>query len=290
MINTTAIIISYNSAIEIGACIDSLLSQQDVNLDIIVVDNASADNSLEVLKGYQDKIKLIASPENLGFGRANNLAASQSNSDFVFLFNPDARLPDEHALSHLIAYLKAHEKVGLVAPKMLDESGQHETLPRYSYPGQKHASVDFSELPGKIAWVIGACMLLPKAVYQDIDGFDEAFFLYGEDADLCLRVRKHGYRIDYLEDISVVHIGGASEKHAASYDKTMRKQKALHHFYGQHYSKQDATYLVLREMRRAKWRMFIYRLAGVFSKNKKARYGHYRAVYDSSKTFLGAMN
>lgn len=290
MINTTAIVISYNSAIEIAACIDSLLSQQGVDLDVIVVDNASADSSLDVIKSYGDKVTLIESDENLGFIRACNLAFKEVVAPYVLFFNPDAYFVDPDALKSMLDIFKAQPGIGMVAPKILDESREHETLPRYTYPGQKHVKRSFADLPGKITWVLGACMLIPSDIFRKLGCFDDALFMYGDDVDFGLRLREAGYRIEHLNTVLVVHVGGASEKHAASYDKTMRKQKALHHFYRQHYSKQDAACLAFREMRRAKWRMFIYRLAGVFSKNKRARYGHYRAVYDSSKIFLDAMN
>ncbi|MAZ77228.1 MAG: hypothetical protein CMF39_00930 [Legionellaceae bacterium] len=288
-IKITAIIVNYNTANEVGHCIDSLLKQRDVELEIIVVDNASSDSSLYVLKHYHDSIKLIESSENLGFGRANNLAFSQSTGDYIFLFNPDARLSDELGLSKLASYLKVHQQAGLVSPKIMDESGRRETLPCYVYPGQKHASQNFSHLPGKIAWVIGACMLIPRSVYQAIDGFDESFFLYGEDADLCLRIRQAGYQILHLEKVLVVHVGGASEKQAHSYDKTLRKQKALHHFYRQHYTAGDAIHLVSRELKRARRRLLGYQIKRLFGSRHQSRCEHYRAVYDSSKAFLGAI-
>lgn len=278
-----AIIVNYNTAKEVVACIDSLLNQRGVNLDVVVVDNASTDNSLDVLRTYEEKITLIASPKNLGFAKANNLVFEQSQSDYTFLLNPDARLTDELALQQLIDSIDSNKAIGLLTPKILDESGKHETLPRYTYPGQKYTQRDFSQLRGDIAWVVGACMLMPSHVYQEVGGFDEGFFLYGEDADLCLRIRQVGYCIEQLSEVLVVHIGGASEKQAPSYDKTMRKQKALHHFYQQHYSKQEALRLVLKEMRRARGRMLLRR-------RKNPRYHHYQAIYDSSKQYLEEMS
>lgn len=287
MLDVSVIIVNYNTANVIRSCIESILRQRHVHAEIFVVDNASTDDSVDRLRSMGDTIHLVLSPENLGYGRANNLAFQQVKGRYVILLNPDTRLQREEDLRNLITFMDVHPEYGLASARVLDEKGNKETPPKKYYPGEKYIGRSYQNLPGQHAWVLGACMILLKRVYEEVGGFDERFFLYGEDADLCLMLRRRGYAIGYFPDVKIIHIGHASERKTSSFELSMKKQKSLFSFYQKHYSKSDTNYLVAREYKQARRRLFLHKLRcrSRVAPNP-ARLEHYRAVCESSRRFL----
>ncbi|MCP3679605.1 MAG: glycosyltransferase family 2 protein [Gammaproteobacteria bacterium] len=121
MSDISVIIVNYNTAEEIVSCIDSILIQQEVSVEILVWDNASQDNSLEVLRRFTDKIQFVASKENLGFGKASNLLVKQATSPYIFLLNPDAYLQSCHTLIELINFMRQNPQYGMVGARLINE-------------------------------------------------------------------------------------------------------------------------------------------------------------------------
>ncbi len=238
----SVLIVNYNTAKYAEACIKSLLNQRNIKLEIIVVDNASVDDSVNVLKNvFGKKIILIESKENLGFGRANNLAAGKAKGEFILSLNPDTEIQDQLAISKMVDFLAGNQRLGMVGPKIHEPRKNKYVTPRLSYPSSKKLKFNqnFKQLPGKIAWLLGACLLLRHEVYQEISGFDPDYFLYGEDADIGLRLRKHGYEIGYCEAATIIHVAGASEFGADSLDKWLRKKRGVFLFFTKHYDQRD---------------------------------------------------
>ena len=268
------IIVNYNSGSYALDCIRSLAGQRDVNLEIIVVDNASKDNSLELFAANMpDEVLLIKSHENLGFGRANNLAASRASGDFLLLLNPDTKIDDPYAIKKLLETLQRQPKLGLLAPAVDEPRKNKQVLPRYRYPAANQLSYTqkLKQLPGKIAWVLGACMLIKRSVYNEIHGFDEDFFLYGEDVDICLRLRLVGYEIGYVDDVRIMHISGASEIGADTLDKWLRKRRGIYLFYLKHYDARDVLHIARKAILKSKFYLLALRLRTIFSdKNSPA--------------------
>lgn len=238
----SVLIVNFNAGNYAKACIKSLLNQSNIKLEIIVVDNASVDDSVNELKNtFGKKITLIECKENLGFGRANNLAADKAKGEFILLLNPDTEIQDQLAVSKLVDFLTANNRLGMVGPKIHEPRKNKYVTPRLSYPSSKKLKFKqkFETLPGKIAWLLGACLLLKRDVYQEISGFDPDYFLYGEDADIGLRIRQHGYEIGYCEDVVIHHVAGASEFGADSLDKWLRKKRGVFLFCMKHYDQRD---------------------------------------------------
>ena len=284
------IIVNYNTAEFVKRCIKTVLKQLDVEFEIITIDNASRDNSSAVLNQFGGNIKVINNLNNFGFGKANNQGFKVSTGKFIFLLNPDAELQTCHDLRDIVLFMSNNPQYGLVGTRIVNSAGKDETKPKYFYLGEKYIGHPFQHLPGKIAWVIGASMILPRNVYEKIGGFDEKFFLYGEDADLCLRVRKLGYEIGYLEQVKIFHVDGASERKTSPYDLTLKQQEALHIFYKKHYSKMDIQFLVKRNIKLSRYRMFLHKLRLILGISpSRSRYDHYRAMYDSSKNFFSTI-
>ena len=262
------------------ACVDSILKQEKITYEIIIADNASQDNSVQVIK--QLPVIGIFNTTNVGFGRANNQAFAKAKGRYILLFNPDAEMVEQDFLQRLFVFMENNFKYGLVSAKVLDASGEKETKPKKYYPGEKQAGLPYQHLPGEFAWVLGACMMIPHQIYVAVQGFDEDYFLYGEDADICLRVRQLGYEIGYYPDVHIKHVGGASEIINSCYNRIYKKHTALHIFYRKHYSASVATRLVKQALRQAKMRKFYYKwLLKLGRKGKMLeKYDRYRAIVD----------
>lgn len=286
-LDVSVIIVNYNTAKIIQNCLTSLLQQQKINYEILVIDNASQDNSLEVLRNYHDQITLIANPNNSGFGPANNLAFAQSKGRYVFLLNPDAALQTEHDLYDLVQFMDKNPEYGLIGPRVT--KNDRETKPQFFYPNEKHLTTTFAHLPGKIAWVIGACMLIRRTAFAAVHGFDEDYFLYGEETDLCLRLRKEGWQIGFDDQVLVKHIGGASEKSTPTPELWRKKQKGLHIFYRKHYSPADVLRAIKIDLSGARRRLCVLRVKKLFNTltlEDLAKLARYEVVYETSRAFL----
>jgi len=242
----SVIIVNYNSGSYALDCIRSLQKQQGIDFEIIVVDNDSQDNSVSLLKvQLGNQIQLIESPENLGFGRANNLAVSMSGGEFLLLLNPDTVISDPDALRIMVNSLESSPQVGLLGPVIEEPRKNKRVLPRYRYPSSSHLkyTTKFDLLPGKIAWLLGACLLIKRSLYREINGFDQDYFLYGEDADIGLKVRLAGYEVAYCEGVKITHVAGVSELGSNTLDKWLRKKRGLFLFCAKHFDKRDAIHL-----------------------------------------------
>lgn len=261
----SVLIVNYNSGAYAATCIDSLMQQQGVLLDMIVVDNASQDHSVKLLQTKLNaKVQLIQSAENLGFGRANNLAATKATGEYLLLLNPDTELHDKQTIQRLIAALVNDATLGLIAPLIDEPIKNKQVLARYRYPAQqslKHTQT-LANLPGRIAWVLGACMLTKRHIYEAIGGFDEDYFLYGEDTDICLRIRLAGYAIGFASDIKVMHVGGASEAGAESYGKWLRKRRGKFLFFTKHYHALDRQALAKSIILKTRLYLVMHKLKG----------------------------
>lgn len=270
----SVIIVNYNSGSYTLACIQSLLRQQDARLEVIVLDNASSDNSVELLEAnLPETVHLIQSDINLGFGKANNLGVRNAQGDYVLLLNPDTQMDDVHAIRKLVDRLSASPQVGLLAPAVNEpRKNNKRVLPRFNYPSSKQLrhTTKLHDLPGKIAWVLGACMLMRRQVYQRIEGFDEDFFLYGEDVDICLRLRLAGYEIDYADDIVITHISGASEMGADSLDKWLRKRRGIFTFYQKHYAPRDQLAIAKNLLFKSKCYLLVLHTKNAFCRKVSA--------------------
>ncbi len=267
------LIVNYNSGSYALECIHSVFRQENLALQVIVVDNASQDNSTNELKeAFGQKITLIESKENLGFACANNLAATQATSDYLLLLNPDTVISEPLGLAYLVDFLIQHPEMGMVGP-MIEEPRKGKTvLPRFRYPSSSSLKYTqkFKKLPGDIAWILGACMLIKRSVYEDISGFDPDYFLYGEDADICLRLRLHGYQIGYCDAVHIKHVSGASEVGADSLDKWLRKKRGVFLFCKKHFDVRDSLQLANNAIIKSSVYLFFVKLNSWLTFNHRA--------------------
>ncbi len=224
----TAIVVNWNAGKHLAQCVTALINQRGIDLDVVVVDNASSDNSLEALKTYGDRVRLIQTGENLGFGRAVNRGVAVSHSAIVVAMNPDVVLQPD-AVNTMVDFLDTHANVGMVGPKLKDADGQvlascgeaprlrdeicRKFLLHLIFPLLKFRRRSPSQ-PEAVAWVTGACFAVRRRVLDAVNGLDEAIFMYYEDVDLGLSINRSGWQVMYLPHAEGIHIGGESSKQA----------------------------------------------------------------------------
>lgn len=261
------LIVNYNSGAYVLECIKSLQKQLNIRYEIILIDNASQDDSVVLLQdSLPENCIFIKNKENIGFGRANNLASSNASGEYLLILNPDTIIDEPLAISNLLDALHQNPKVGLLAPLVSEPRKYKQVLPRYTYPSSRGLKYThkFKALPGKIAWVLGACMLIKHSLYDEIKGFDPDYFLYGEDADICLKVRMAGYEIGYCDAVSITHIGGVSEFSANTLDKWLRKKRGVFLFFRKHFDHRDASQLARTAIFKSKLYLVMLTLTGLF--------------------------
>lgn len=285
----SVLIINYNTAELVKTCIESVLNQQGVSFEIIVIDNHSQDESVTVLQTFSSQITFVANQDNKGFGRANNQAFALCKGRYIFMLNPDAICLSSQDLLNAIQFMDAHPEYGLVGTRIINADNQLENTVYSHYPRQKQARVNFSDLPGKLAAVLGASMIVRREIFLQMKGFDEEFFLYGEETDLCLRIRKAGYQIGYCDAVTVRHIGSASEK-GNTREEVMRKKKmGKLLFYRKHYPVSDVNKIVKKDFNHARWHLFrlsfISKLFGL-NKSQKNQHKHYAMVRELTRDYL----
>lgn len=246
------LMVNYHTVTELLRCMQSLASQQDVVYEVIIVDNSGdlgEREKLQMLCGPQ--VRCVFSNENLGFGRANNLAAEYANAELLLILNPDTTLQETTLLRRYIDRFYAGN-AAMLAPLIVESSKHKLIYPRQRYPSQALCKkTDFSGLAGTVAWVLGACMMMRRQDYLRINGFDSEYFMYGEDADICWRIRAELGPIGFDQTLAVHHIGGASEKQAASLSKWMRKRQGQYLFFRKRYHPDDVLRIVFRQRVRA---------------------------------------
>ena len=290
VVDISVIIVTFNSAACIAACVESVLAQTEVTAEVIVVDNASTDDTLARLKPLSCRV--ISNAENLGFGRGNNLGFAASSGRYVYLLNPDARLVGKDSLAVLCRRLDTSPCWGMAGTLICSADGNSESPPATGYPGARHVRRDFSKLPGNIAWIMGASMIIRRDLYEKLGGFDPRFFLYSEETDFCLRLREFGFEIGHVREVSVSHIGAASEDARDPYDVAVRKLRGLLIFRQKHYALEDCLRLARRDLRRARFRAHWNSLLARFQPAGSAAWRksrNYRAIRDVSRDQLAEL-
>jgi GT2 family glycosyltransferase len=207
----SVLIVNYNGAKFIQECLDSLFkSKTTASFEVIVVDNASIDNSLEILDSYKNKITLISNKENTGFSYANNQAGKIAKGKNLYLLNNDT-LTKEDTLDILYKFLSSHTDAGVITPKLLNADGSLQC------PGSIFGHWRFwSKTARKVPFIAGAAVLFPTAVYWEMGGLDENLFFYNDDVDMCKTLKRLGYGIYYVPEAALIHFGGLSTKYRKS--------------------------------------------------------------------------
>lgn len=300
------VIVNWNTRALLGACLDSIRATLGkVSYEIIVVDNASTDGSLEWLRATQPDVELIPNRENVGFARANNQALERCRGEFALLLNSDAQLLDK-TVGRLLEVMEHDARVAAAAPKLLNADGSFQAGPnddltlsgetllalglaRYfrqgHFPGYGESAAS-----GAYAWVGGTCLLLRRAAWEHIGLLDTNYFMYTEEADWCWRARQAGWTIWYEPGARALHLGGGSSRNApAQMRAALYKSKLV--FFNKHRPRWQAQTLRAVFMLTSFVKIVAYNLAARLHRMRapllRERASSFRLVLDAVRT-IGA--
>jgi O-antigen biosynthesis protein len=251
----SVIIVNYNVRHFLENALNSIIKAlHKIESEIIVVDNASDDGSVEMLREKFPDVQLVINPVNLGFAAGNNIALRIAQGEYLTLLNPDT-VVQEDTFTSLMAYLNNNKNVGVVGCKILNPDGTLQLACRRSFPtpwtaftkvvglaslfpdsklfGQYNLTYLNPEKSYEVDAVSGSFMFMRKVVYEQVGGLDESYFMYGEDLDWCYRIQKAGWKIYYLPETQIIHYKGESTRRS-NIDELKMFYDAMHIFVKKH--------------------------------------------------------
>ena len=265
------IIVNFNTKDLLKNCLDSIfkgLKKSVVSFEVLVVDNASTDESVEMVKNRFPKIKLIKNKENLGFSKANNKGVKIAKGECILLLNPDTIIPKE-TLPFMVDFMDKNKDVGIATCRVELPSGELDDACHRGFPTPWNAFCHFLGLGRlfpqskffngyhlgyqnmdeihEVDACVGAFLLIRRRAGEEVGWLDEDYFWYGEDLDFCFRIKKGGWKIIFVPKVKIIHYKGAAsgiKNHSqfiSTADKKTRKlaQKArfeaMRLFYQKHY-------------------------------------------------------
>jgi GT2 family glycosyltransferase len=246
-VDLTIVIVSWNVAALLADCLRSILAGMEVvDNEIIVVDNASSDNSVEILRREFPHCRLIQNDHNAGFARANNQGIAASTGHYVLLLNSDT-VVKPGTLTGLVEFMASHPDAGIVGPRLLRPNGAPQAFafggdPTLGYllrRGISHLLLRRALHDWKtgqvqeVDWVSGACLLARREAIEQAGLLDENIFMYFEDNDWCLRIRQAGWKVYYNPQVEIIHLGGQSLKQNPAARHAY--YRSLDYFYAKHY-------------------------------------------------------
>jgi hypothetical protein len=227
------IILCWNDRKVMGDCLQSIYSNTGfTEFEVIVPDNGSTDGSVEFIRASYPQVQVIENGRNLRFAKANNVGIRASRGEYVLILNPDTVIHD-HTLDQMIAIADRHPEAGAFGCRVLNADGSYQLSARpfasfksewitalyMRWLGRVNEWFTSDSYPGwsgtmqrPVDWISGCFILVRSDVLNSIGGFDEQFFYYYEDMDLCRRIQQAGYPILYVPDATITHLGGQSTK------------------------------------------------------------------------------
>lgn len=228
--DVSVIIVNWNACALLAGCLHALLIQEGVTKQMIVVDNASTDGSVEMMHARFPEVTLLANARNRGFAVANNQGARLAAGRYLLLLNPDTEFPPA-GLATLVHFADAHPDAAVIGPRLLNADGTQQRSAWRGFPSQGTALADAlylwklpwlpisraSELtpnelrlPQPVDHLLGACLLIRRAAWESIGPLDERFFLFLEETDWCRRARAAGWQVLYTPEPGITHFGQQS--------------------------------------------------------------------------------
>jgi len=235
----SVIIVNYNIRYFLEACIQSVQDAlETIDSEIIVVDNNSPDDSCKMVREKFPEVTLIENKENYGFSKANNQGVSKAKGQYVLILNPDT-IVDKDTFIKILDFAKTRHNFGALGVKLIDGKGAYLSESKRGLPtpmvsfykligftskntGKYYANHLKENETGVIEILVGAFMLMTRKVYNEVHGFDEKYFMYGEDIDLSYKILNKGYQNYYYADTVTIHYKGES---------TIKDAKSLRHFH-----------------------------------------------------------
>ncbi len=254
-IEVSAVVVNYNDKVHLKECLASLeRSSRNRTLEMIIVDNDSSDGSQEFIKSHFPRVKLISNRDNRGFAIASNQGIRESQGEFLLFLNTDTILQSE-ALGLMLDEMKIDLELGAVGPALLRGKNRYQVsfgnkVNFWSELIQKgffnfYDKIRLKHDKGKreVGWLSAACLMVRRKALEEANFFDENFFLYFEDIDLCFKLRQEGWKLLYLPKAQVFHKGGSTTSSLAITSRYEYRKSQLY-FYRKHNSK--FSHLLLR--------------------------------------------
>jgi hypothetical protein len=249
------VIVSYRSRELLRTCLDSLRSYPPaVPMKVIVVDNASADGTAQMVRGEYPEVELIASDANLGFAAATNLGAGRGESPYLLALNPDTAVT-EGALDTMLAAMEAHDEVAVAGPRLVRADGSLDHAAKRAFPTPLSALGHFTGVgqrsgasgrlaayrapavdSGPVDAVNGAFMLMRRSAFEGAGGFDEGYWMYMEDLDLSYRLAQQGWQSWYEPAATVLHVKGGTVGGPRPARLNWHFHRGMYRFYRRHYA------------------------------------------------------
>jgi N-acetylglucosaminyl-diphospho-decaprenol L-rhamnosyltransferase len=249
------VIINWNSKDYLRECLNSIVQgTKHLDYEILVIDNASHDGSAQMVAAEYSSVKFIQSERNLGFSGGNNCAAQRATGDFLLFLNPDTMVEGD-ALVELVEALRHQPDAAIAGARLLNSDRTLQTSCVQSFPTVANQFLDCEWLrrrfPRSSLWgmmalfddprepvpvdaVSGACLMIRREMFKRVGGFDESYFMYSEDIDLCFKVHQAGSRIVYVHDATVIHHGGGSSRQSRNAFSNVMLRESVYRFFRQH--------------------------------------------------------
>lgn len=277
----SVVIVSYNTVQLLHDCLASLhAAGGSMLLEIVVVDNASTDSSVELIRTTFPDVRVLVNQENVGFGVANNQGVAAAKGRYAMLLNSDTVMWPG-TIERLVTYLEHTAEVGMVAPRLLNADGSDQrsafrfptplvllleqlslapVLPMTDYRERAQQA----HTPFAVDWVLGACMLARRDLLAALGLFDPRFFMYAEDIDLCYRLQSAGHAIHLVPAAVVTHFGGMSARQQPL-RMALQSTASMYLFYRKHYNRPALllAVLIFRGAAVARWLRDAARWAGL---------------------------
>lgn len=251
------VIVNYNTKDLLKQTIESVINNtKGIEYEIWVVDNSSKDGSVEMVQEEFKNVKLIASKENLGFPKGNNVAIRKATGRYILLLNSDTKVIGDN-LQNCVSYMDQHKEIGALGCKVELPDGTLDHACKRGFPTPEASLYYFLKLNkimknkrkygaytasylgedevGEVDALMGAFMMIPRTVIDKIGMLDEEFFMYGEDIDWCYRIKEAGYKIMYYPKEKIIHYKGSSSKKKKA-KTTYEFHRAMILFYRKHYN------------------------------------------------------
>lgn len=249
MMKLSIIIVNWNTQGFLRQCLLSIISRPvSFSNEILVVDNASTDGSLAMLKQEFPQVRVIQNTTNLGFAHANNQGLRQARGEYFLLLNSDT-IVNPDALDRLIQTADDHPEAGVFGTRLINPDGsiqeswaQFPTLLSELTGRNVRTNQPVPSTPGlyRVDWVGGACLLARKAAVNEIGLLDESFFMYSEEVDWCYRMKIAGWLVYYLANAEMIHFGGGSANRSSP-DQLIRLYESKIRFFAKHHTRRQAA-------------------------------------------------
>jgi hypothetical protein len=245
------IIVNYKSKDYLRQCLDSILaSTHDIEYEVIVIDSGSFDGCAEMLEKMYPEVLFIQSESNLGFARANNLGAGSARGRVLLFLNPDTEM-HEPAIGKLYTRFQSLYAVGVAGGRLLNSDGSLQTSCVQPLPTVLNQILDAEAFqrwfpkfglwttaakfrnetkPVEVEALSGACMMVYRGVFEQVGGFSQEYFMYGEDLDLCYKTQKAGLKNYYVPDATIIHHGGGSTSRSVNNFSNVMMRESVYRF------------------------------------------------------------